>query len=123
MRSLQPPVPSRITVGLSSYATVSSFSVPMPPEIMITASAARTVSVLRIHPMPVVSATSTYGFASLLSKPGRMPMTKPPPPFRPPPPRLHHTGEPAAHHDRAALRDEPADLLRSGERLRGHWVV
>src|SRR5438105_7827143 len=50
----------------------------MPPEIMITASAARTVSVLRIHPMPVVSAMSTYGFASRFSKPGRMPTTSPP---------------------------------------------
>jgi hypothetical protein len=38
---------------------VSSFNVPMPPEIMITASAARTTRVLRIQPIPVVSATST----------------------------------------------------------------
>src|SRR5207248_1814289 len=73
----QPPVPSRITVGLSSYATVSSFSVPMPPEIMITASAARTVRVFRIQPMPVVIAMSTNSFASRLSNPGRMPMTRP----------------------------------------------
>src|SRR6266545_1476777 len=78
MRSDHPPVPSRITVGLSSYATVSSFSVPTPPPIMITASAARTTSVLRIQPMPVVIATSTYAFASRLSKPGRIPMTSPP---------------------------------------------
>ena len=59
MRSDQPPVPSSTTVGLSSYATVSSFSVPMPPLIMITASAARTTSVLRIQPMPVAIAIST----------------------------------------------------------------
>src|SRR5213593_4613030 len=83
MRSDQPPVPSSTTVGLSSYATVSSFSVPMPPLIMITASAARTTSVLRIQPMPVVIATSTYAFASRLSRPGRIPITSPPAFFAP----------------------------------------
>jgi len=71
-------LPSRMTVGLSSYATVSSFRVPMPPEIMITASAARTVSVLRIQPMPVVTAMSTNSLASRLSNPGRIPITRPP---------------------------------------------
>src|SRR5688572_1780627 len=62
---------------------MSSFSVPMPPLIMITASAARTTSVLRSQPIPVVIATSTYAFASRLSRPGRIPMTRPPAFFAP----------------------------------------
>jgi hypothetical protein len=45
---------------------------------MITASAARTVSVLRIQPIPVVIAMSTNSLASPLSNPGRIPMTRPP---------------------------------------------
>src|SRR5436309_7801305 len=55
----------------------------MPPLIMITASAARRTSVLRIQPMPVVIATSTYAFASRLSRPGRIPITSPPAFFAP----------------------------------------
>ena len=77
-------MPSRMTVGLSnSYAAVSSFSVPIPPETMITASAARTARVLRIRPMPVVIAMSTKSLASRLSNPGRIPMTRPPALFAP----------------------------------------
>src|SRR5438477_603217 len=83
MRDDHPPLPSRMTVGLISYATVSSLSVPIPPEIMITASAARTVSVFRIHPIPVVIATSTKSLASRLSNPGRIPITSPPACFAP----------------------------------------
>src|SRR5256712_3560885 len=55
----------------------------MPPLIMMTASAARTTSVLRIQPMPVVIATSTSTFASRLSSPGRIPITRPPALFAP----------------------------------------
>src|SRR5438067_11824892 len=103
MRSLQPPVPSRMTVGLSSYATVSSLSVPMPPEIMITASAARTVSVLRIHPMRRKRDVDV-GVRVRFVEPGQDPDDEPVRGFRAAAHRLHHTREPATHHDRATFR-------------------
>src|SRR5439155_6216894 len=111
MRDDQPPLPSRMTVGLSSYATVSSFSVPIPPEIMITASAARTVSVFRIQPMPVVTAMSTNSFASRLSKPGRIPITRPPAFLAPRLTASMTPREPARDDDALALGDETPDLF------------
>ena len=62
-----------LIVGLTSQVHA-----PQPP-----ASAARTVSVFRIHPMPVVIAISTYSFASRLSNPGSIPTTRPPAVFAP----------------------------------------
>src|SRR5438132_1053169 len=64
-------------------AMAISESVPQPPPIAITALAARTISALRISPIPVASATSMSGFASRGSFPGRMPTVSPPACFAP----------------------------------------
>src|SRR5437867_11799892 len=95
----------------------------MPPEIMITASAARTVSVLRIQPMPVVSATSTYRFASRLSKPGRIPMTRPPVCCAPRLTASITPESPPLTTTAPCCATEAAHRLGGRERVRWHGVV
>ncbi len=55
-----------------------SVSVPHPPPIATTASAAPATSALRASPSPVGSASTTQPFASSRSLPGRIPTVMPP---------------------------------------------